>query len=66
MLFPGFLVTLGGLAGLGLAWRRRAPHPARELAGFYALLAALAVWLSFGPEAGFEWHAPYLVASTRH
>jgi hypothetical protein len=49
VLFPGIL-TLGlGLAGLVLAVRDAA---SRELALFYGLTAFLALWLSFGPDAG--------------
>ncbi len=51
VLFPGFLVTIGAAVG---AWTltTRGTRPQREIGTFYALLATLAVWLSFGPQAG--------------
>jgi hypothetical protein len=49
VLFPG-VVALGlGLAGLVLAARDAA---SRELVLLYGLTAILAIWLSFGPDAG--------------
>jgi hypothetical protein len=51
VLFPGFLVTLGGAVG-GWLVATRATRPRQEIAAFYALLASLAVWLSYGPQAG--------------
>jgi hypothetical protein len=65
VLFPGFVLTIGGLLGLWWAWRatsgRTTSAPAadaadapvrRDVVGFYALIAALAFWISFGPSAG--------------
>ncbi len=58
VLFPGALATLLGLWG---AWRVLRPPtsaaPAgaglrRDVAGFYLLLALIAFWASFGPDAG--------------
>ena len=51
VLFPGFLLTAGGIAGLAVAGSR-GQRPERELALFYLLVGVLAVWLSFGPQAG--------------
>lgn len=60
VLFPGVCSTV--LAGVALARARRLAQPndgaepngvpAHDIAGFYALLAAVAAWLSFGPAAG--------------
>ena len=56
VLFPGFLLTLGGAVGLGFALTGAAGDRYRELAGFYTVLAAFAVWFSFGPQAGlYRW-----------
>jgi hypothetical protein len=59
VLFPGALTTIGGLWGLGAAWRAAAgpaassaPRVTRDLLVFYGVVAALAFWISFGPEAG--------------
>jgi hypothetical protein len=58
VLFPGAITLAAGLAGAWTVWRRWAtPHSpppplARDVAGFYALLAGLAFWASFGPDAG--------------
>ena len=49
VLFPGVLTLALGLAGVWIARRDRA---ARELLIFYGLTAVIAVWLSFGPNAG--------------
>lgn len=46
--FPGFVATLFGLGGLVGARTARA----REAALLYGGLAALALWASFGPDAG--------------
>ncbi len=51
VLFPGFLVTIGAAVG-GWLVATRGPRPRQEIAAFYALVAALAIWLSFGPQAG--------------
>jgi hypothetical protein len=49
VLFPGIL-TLGlGMAGIVIAARQPA---LREITLFYGLTAVLALWLSFGPDAG--------------
>lgn len=50
VLFPGFLVTIGGLAGLAAGWRSGART--REVLVLYAALGGLALWASLGPEAG--------------
>lgn len=66
VLFPGLLTTGLGLAGLGRGLRRRAtnavaplssPLPGvpvlpRDVVVFYALVAVVAFWASFGPDAG--------------
>jgi hypothetical protein len=58
VLFPGFVPAILGSAGawLGLSGRLTGPvRPGvgpRALAGFYALLGALAGWLAFGPGGG--------------
>ena len=46
--FPGFVVTLFGLAGAWIAWTTRR----RELLAIYGGLTVLAAWASFGPAAG--------------
>jgi hypothetical protein len=51
VLFPGFLVTLGGAVGAWLV-ATRATRPRQEIGVFYGLVASLAVWLSYGPQAG--------------
>jgi hypothetical protein len=48
VVFPGFVVTGGGLAGAWLAWQT----PARPTVVLYGGLAGLACWASFGPSAG--------------
>ena len=50
VLFPGFVATIGGLAGIAVGWRMTAR--AREVIVLYASLGALAFWASLGPEAG--------------
>lgn len=58
--FPGILTTVLGLAGLWQAVRKSpagpgAPAPPglpRDVALFYALVAVLAFWTAFGPDAG--------------
>jgi hypothetical protein len=57
VLFPGFVPVVFGFAGaiLGLRGRLRGPErpvTQRALAGFYVLLAVLAIWLAFGPPGG--------------
>jgi hypothetical protein len=47
-LFPGVLVTIFGAAGLFVSRR----HGRGELAVLYGGMAALAFWISFGPDAG--------------
>jgi hypothetical protein len=49
VLFPGVLALVLGLAGVRIAARDAA---SRELVIFYGLTAVLALWLSFGPDAG--------------
>jgi len=55
VLFPGFLPVLYGLVGLLWLVRRAAPvgpRATRAVVGFYAALGGLALWASFGPDAG--------------
>ncbi len=63
VLFPGVLLTGVGLAGAWVGLRRAAPSApsatsgrppavARDVVAFYTIVAALAFWLSFGPDAG--------------
>jgi hypothetical protein len=49
ILFPGFMASVAGVAGLALGWRAGGR---RELATLYGGLAVLAVWVSLGPDAG--------------
>jgi hypothetical protein len=49
VLFPGIAALILGAAGL---WRACRESPTRELAWFYGSTALLALWLSFGPDAG--------------
>jgi hypothetical protein len=49
VLFPGMVALVLGAAGAVIALRSERD---RELAIFYGLSAALALWLSFGPDAG--------------
>jgi hypothetical protein len=51
MLFPGFVALGLGSAGAAIGWR--AGGRLKETAIVYVSLALLAVWLSFGPAAGF-------------
>jgi hypothetical protein len=60
VLFPGVFTLVAGVAGAWIVWRtptasRATPGLARDVAGFYALLAALAFWASLGPDAGLYW-----------
>ncbi len=60
VLFPGVLTLAAGAAGAWSVWRTPAgssppPGLARDVAGFYALLAVLAFWASLGPDAGLYW-----------
>jgi hypothetical protein len=55
VLFPGFAPLALGIAGMVvLAKDRSVPlgGTARGAAGFYALITVLALWTSFGPDAG--------------
>lgn len=58
VLFPGILTTLLGLGGVARTLRRRSPAAAAspmlvsDVAWFYALVATIAFWASFGPDAG--------------
>lgn len=51
VLFPGFTAILGGLAGIAIAFRRPGVV-SRMSAIFYFLVLVLALWISFGPQAG--------------
>lgn len=56
-LFPGTVATVVGIAGAWVALARRpagdGPAPlGRDVAGYYVVLAVLAGWASFGPDAG--------------
>jgi hypothetical protein len=59
VLFPGFLEIVLGIAACWYAFGRRASGmqaASRCLVGFYVLLLVLAVWASFGPDAGlYAW-----------
>ena len=50
VLFPGFLLTGFGIAGLAAGWTARGRL--RETSIMYGALGGLAAWLSFGPRAG--------------
>jgi hypothetical protein len=50
VLFPGLLALGFGAAGIAIALRRRAIHG--ETALLYGTLGVLALWSSFGPQAG--------------
>lgn len=53
VLFPGFLATLLAAFGVWTAVRDRAGRsPSRETAVLYLLIGGLAMWASFGPDAG--------------
>jgi hypothetical protein len=60
VLFPGIITTAVGLLGAWSALARTsstvAPGLTREIAGYYALVAVIAFWASFGPDAGlYRW-----------
>src|SRR5262249_58759120 len=48
--FPGFVASVGGVAGAVAAWR--GGRRLRETFLIYGGLAALAFWASLGPDAG--------------
>ncbi|HXE80492.1 MAG TPA: hypothetical protein VNK41_07055 [Vicinamibacterales bacterium] len=50
VLFPGFLAVLTGIAGVIAGWR--SGGRVRGTVLLYASLAAVALWASFGPDAG--------------
>jgi hypothetical protein len=56
VLFPGLITLAAGGAGIWMVWRRPAAGPSSGLAGdvaaYYVVLAVLAFWASFGPDAG--------------
>jgi hypothetical protein len=57
-LFPGVVVSLLALAGFVASLSRRpgaAARPGRHAIAFYGALVVLAVWASFGPNAGLYW-----------
>jgi hypothetical protein len=49
-LFPGFIATGFGLAGIWFSWR--SGGRIRQDVILYSAIGALALWLSFGPEGG--------------
>jgi hypothetical protein len=53
-LFPGMLALAFGVAGIAIAARRAAAgdHGSRETAILYGSIGLLALWASFGPNAG--------------
>jgi hypothetical protein len=61
VLFPGIIALVGGLAGAVwqfLPQRGQSPFPQklpRDVAAFYLLIATVAFWSSFGPDAGLYW-----------
>ena len=54
VLFPGFVTSLLGAAGIAIALMRGRglPAGARQAGVFYGLLGVLGVWLTRGPDAG--------------
>jgi hypothetical protein len=52
VLFPGALTTVLGVIGAWQVRKRGAESGHRDVAVFYAIVALLAFWLSFGPFAG--------------
>lgn len=56
VLFPGFVALGAGMAGIAAGLGRTRPDATptipRDVVGFYAALALVIVWLSFGPAAG--------------
>lgn len=50
VLFPGFVAVGLGAAGVAIGWRQGGR--ARETVVLYSVLAVLAFWASFGPDAG--------------
>lgn len=50
VLFPGFVATLAGTAGMVIAWRQGGRR--QETAILYTTLGVLACWASFGPSGG--------------
>ena len=52
VMFPGFLACGLGVLGLRIGLRRGHANRTREATVFYAILAGLACWASFGPRAG--------------
>jgi hypothetical protein len=47
VLFPGFVTTIFGVGGVWWLWRQ-----GRETLAIYGAIAVLALWASFGPDAG--------------
>jgi hypothetical protein len=47
VLFPGFVTLVFGLVGLVVGWTKK-----REIVLVYGAIGALALWASFGPDAG--------------
>lgn len=50
VLFPGFVALVAGGGAVRLL--RFAPSPVRQYISLYAVITAVAMWLSFGPAAG--------------
>ncbi len=61
VLFPGFVATGFGIAGLWLGLRSPRSVAQRETTIFYGLLGAMAFWASFGPRAGLYAALYYVV-----
>ncbi|MDA1307454.1 MAG: hypothetical protein O2917_09360, partial [Acidobacteria bacterium] len=52
VLFPGFQALIFGLAALALSVRHRHTFAPVTIVAFYAMAIVLAIWISFGPNAG--------------
>jgi hypothetical protein len=59
VLFPGYIATIAGPAWLAVALRRR--HELRDVSILYGSVGALALWESFGPQAGLYSATYYVV-----
>jgi hypothetical protein len=54
VLFPGILTLVLGISGAIWMWRNTA-HGNRDVFLLYFLIAVIAFWSSFGPDAGLYW-----------